>query len=184
VALGDSYSSGVGTRNYDYTADCQRSTKSYPYIMFHRLIASQGATAFQFFACGGATTEDIDEQLMFVPDEPTKWVTISIGGNDAGFIDVVRQCAKFWPATCWGDINKAERFIREELPGRLDNAYSQIKARASHARVAVLGYPRVFKVQEGGNCNGASRISEEEAQRLNDATDVLRDTIRERLRCF
>ena len=50
VALGDSYSSGVGTRSYisDGTS-CQRSTYAYPY-----LIATQRGFTLRFQACSGA----------------------------------------------------------------------------------------------------------------------------------
>jgi hypothetical protein len=52
VALGDSYSSGTGTRTYlnDGTS-CQRSVYAYP-----SLIASSKGYALNFRACSGATT--------------------------------------------------------------------------------------------------------------------------------
>ena len=66
VALGDSYSSGTGTR--DYLADgtsCQRSARAYP-----SLIASARGLDLNFRACSGATTADVtsahqldDEQI-------------------------------------------------------------------------------------------------------------------------
>src|ERR1700754_4122000 len=55
VALGDSYSSGVGTRSYiDDGTDCERSTFAYP-----SLIAAQRGYALDFRACSGATIPDV-----------------------------------------------------------------------------------------------------------------------------
>src|SRR6476661_5647364 len=55
VALGDSYSSGVGTRTYisDGTS-CQRSVYAYPSL----IAASKGLT-LNFRACSGATVADV-----------------------------------------------------------------------------------------------------------------------------
>ena len=55
VALGDSYSSGVGTRSYiDDGTSCQRSTLAYP-----SLLAAQRGYALNFRACSGATVADV-----------------------------------------------------------------------------------------------------------------------------
>lgn len=105
----------------------------------------------------------------------TNYVTISIGGNDSGFGDVIKQCAKPWPTTCWGDIDKAQAFIRKDLPGRLSQVYSTIRRHVPNAYVVVFGYPRLFAEQE---CTGAARISVGEQRRLNDSADVLRDVTR------
>ena len=55
VALGDSYSSGTGTRTYidDGTA-CQRSVYAYP-----SLLASAQGLSLNFRACSGATVADV-----------------------------------------------------------------------------------------------------------------------------
>src|SRR3954452_1865559 len=80
VALGDSYSSGVGTRTYisDGTS-CQRSTKAYPY-----LIAQARGYALNFQACSGATTSTVTSSQLAALSSTTQFVTMSVGGNDAG----------------------------------------------------------------------------------------------------
>ena len=50
VALGDSYSSGTGTDDYDLSASCQRSSLSYPALW----AAQQGTASFAFAACAGS----------------------------------------------------------------------------------------------------------------------------------
>src|SRR5690606_14350470 len=101
-------------------------------------------------------------------------VTVQVGGNDAGFADVITSCARPWPWTCWGDIDEANRIIRDELPGRLDGLYTDIRNRAPNAKVIVVGYPRLFNGEE---CNALARISPEEQQRLNETADLLAGTI-------
>jgi len=85
VALGDSYSSGVGTRSYidDGTA-CRRSTYAYP-----SLIAAARGYALTFRACSGARVADVTNTQLSALGSTTAYVTISVGGNDAGFADVL-----------------------------------------------------------------------------------------------
>jgi lysophospholipase L1-like esterase len=169
VALGDSYSSGVGTRTYisDGTT-CQRSIYAYP-----ELDASRLGAVLSFQACGGATTSDVLNNQLGTLSASTTYVTISIGGNDAGFSSVITQCAKPWPYTCTSQITTAQNFIRDTLPGRLDSVYSAIRTHAPNARVVVVGYPRLFN---GKTCNLLSRISSAEESALNTTADLLATT--------
>jgi lysophospholipase L1-like esterase len=170
VALGDSYSSGVGTRDYiDDGTNCMRSNHAYPKLEADRL----GAT-LSFQACSGARTGDVLSNQLGTLNSGTSYVTISIGGNDAGFADVITQCAKPWPWTCTTQIANAQNFIRNTLPGLLDNVYNQIRAKAPSARVVVVGYPRLFN---GETCNLAARISTQEEAALNTTADILATTI-------
>jgi lysophospholipase L1-like esterase len=170
VALGDSYSSGVGTRAYisDGTS-CQRSLYAYPELDATRL----GAT-LSFQACGAATTASVLSGQLGTLNASTTYVTISVGGNDAGFSSVLEQCAKPWPYTCTSQISTAQNFIRNTLPGRLDSVYSAIRAHAPNAWVVVVGYPRLF---DGRTCNLLSRISTAEESSLNTTADLLATTI-------
>ncbi|MGA8113699.1 MAG: SGNH/GDSL hydrolase family protein [Actinocatenispora sp.] len=166
VALGDSYSSGVGTREYiDDGSNCQRSVYAYPELSAQRLGAS-----LTFDACGGATTADVLNNQLGHLSAGTGLVTISIGGNDAGFSDVVKKCAYPWPYDCTNDVNNAVNFIQTTLPGKLDSVYSAIRSHAANADVVVVGYPRLFN---GETCNAGARISATEEGQLNHAADVL-----------
>ena len=56
VALGDSYSSGVGAGSYiSSSGSCDRSTNAYPYLWN----AAHSPSSFAFNACSGATTDDV-----------------------------------------------------------------------------------------------------------------------------
>ncbi|MEV0649733.1 SGNH/GDSL hydrolase family protein [Phytomonospora sp. NPDC050363] len=173
VALGDSYSSGVGTREYLADDGCYRSKHAYPY----KAAAEIGAT-LSFQACSGAKTADVLSKQLGTLSAETDLVTISIGGNDAGFSSVITQCAKPWPYTCTKEIAAANAFIRDTLPGRLDNVYEQIRSKAPNARVVVVGYPRLFN---GETCNALARLSAGEQSELNKTADLLATTTKGRV---
>jgi lysophospholipase L1-like esterase len=168
TALGDSYSSGVGTRNYySDSGSCYRGPQAYPVQVAARL----GAT-LTFAACSGAKVADVLNQLGSL-NSATAYVTVTVGGNDAGFSSVITQCAKPWPWTCTTEINNANTYIRDTLPGTLDNLYNQIRAKAANAQVAVIGYPHLFNGEE---CNTLARISPGEQSSLNATADLLATT--------
>jgi lysophospholipase L1-like esterase len=170
VALGDSYASGVGTRDYiDDGSDCSRSEAAYP-----SLLAAELGADLTFAACSGATTTDLIENQLGGLSPSTDLVTVTIGGNDTGWASVVQQCVYPAPLTCDEQIDEAERYIQEDLPGRLDAAYTAIASAAPNAEIIVLGYPRLFNGEE---CNIITRISPEEQAQLNDAADLLAETI-------
>jgi lysophospholipase L1-like esterase len=173
TALGDSYSSGVGTRTYYSDAtNCQRSQYAYPVLD----AASLGAT-LTFAACGGAKVADVRNGQLASLNASTTYVTVSVGGNDAGFSDVITQCALPWPWTCWGNIDNAEAFITNSLPAMLDQLYDSIRAKAPSAKVVVVGYPRLFNVTD---CQSLARISPGEQSALNGGADLLDTTIQAR----
>ncbi|WP_193612566.1 GDSL-type esterase/lipase family protein [Nocardioides lijunqiniae] len=167
VALGDSYSSGTGTRSYiaDGTS-CQRSTYAYP-----SLVAAARGYALNFRACSGAKIADVTSTQLGALSATTRYVTLSVGGNDADFTGVLTECATpWWAGDCDGAIDTAQAFIRTTLPGRLTTLYSSIRSRASSAKVVVVGYPRIF---QGEDCNALTWFSPAEETRLNQTADLL-----------
>lgn len=167
VALGDSYASGTGTRSYisDGTS-CQRSTRAYP-----SLIAAARGYALNFRACSGARVADVTNTQLSALTTATTYVTISVGGNDAGFADVLTTCAQpGWMSNCNGAINTAQAYINNTLPTQLSNLYAAIGTRAPYAQVVVVGYPRVFM---GEDCNAFTWFSPDEQARLNQTADLL-----------
>ncbi len=166
VALGDSYSSGTGTRTY-YSSTCQRSVYSYPYLLSQQ----RANTQLTFAACSGAKTGDVLANQVGSLTTDTKIVTITVGGNDAGFTSVITECAKpEWASVCDTRVNSAQSYIRNTLPGQLNNVYAQIKSRSPGARVVVLGYPRLFN---GVDCNGGTYFDSDDMVMLNQTADLL-----------
>lgn len=167
VALGDSYSSGVGTRSYiNDGTNCQRSVYAYP-----SLIASAKGYALNFRACSGATVADVTGSQLSALSSSTAYVTMSVGGNDAGFASVLTECAKpAWMSNCNGAIDRAQSYINNTLPGSLSTLYSSIRSRAPYAKVTIVGYPRIFN---GEDCNAFTWFSPTEEARLNATADLL-----------
>ncbi len=173
VALGDSYSSGTGTRTY-FDSGCQRSVYAYPSLVD----VQRPNTDLVFAACSGARTGDVLNNQVSSLTSTTRWVTITIGGNDAGFSSVITECAQpSWFSNCGGSIDTAQNYIRNTLPGQLTNVYNAIKSRSPSATVIVLSYPRLFM---GVDCNAGTFFSSTEMTRLNQTADLLRDVTRDR----
>ncbi|MFY1651005.1 SGNH/GDSL hydrolase family protein [Solwaraspora sp. WMMB762] len=166
VALGDSFSSGVGAGPYETT--CLRSDRSYAPLW----AAANSPASFRFVACGGAVTDDVLDDQLSALDAGTTMVTITIGGNDAGFVDVVLNCRLGGESACASAVDRAERYATTELPGRLDATYTAIRQRAPNAQLIVLGYPRLF--DETRYC-GLFSMSLTKRSIINDAADLLAD---------
>ena len=167
VALGDSYSSGVGTRSYlDDGTSCQRSVYAFP-----SLIAAAKGYALNFRACSGAKVSDVTNTQLSALSAGTGYVTISVGGNDAGFTSVITTCAEpGWLSDCHGAVSKAQSYLKNTLPGSLATLYSSIRAKAPNAKVVVVGYPRLFN---GEDCNALTWFSPSDESLLNATADLL-----------
>ncbi|CAL9312948.1 SGNH/GDSL hydrolase family protein [Streptomyces sp. R02] len=176
VALGDSYSSGVGAGSYiSSSGDCKRSTKAHPYLW----AAANSPSSFSFTACSGARTGDVLSGQLGPLSASTALVSISIGGNDAGFADVMTTCVLQSDSSCLSRIATARAFVDSTLPGRLDGVYTAIRDRAPNAHVVVLGYPRFYRL--GTSCIG---LSETKRKAINDASDHLNTAIAARARVY
>lgn len=166
VALGDSYSSGVGSGGYDSASGaCKRTPKAYPALW----AAVHSPSTFAFTACSGARTGDVTAGQLTPLTAATDLVSISIGGNDAGFADVMTTCVLQSEATCVSRIDQARGYVDSTLPGNLDSVYTAIRSKAPAARVVVLGYPRFYQL--GGSC--VAGLSEKERTAINNASDYL-----------
>ena len=169
VALGDSYSSGTGAGSYDLSSSCQRSSRAYP-----ALFAAQNAVqSFSFQACGGATSADVRGGQLGSLSSETDLVSVTSGGNDAGFVDVVVACRTGSDQDCFSALDRSEQYIAEALPGELDLLYGDIRAGAPGAHVVVLGYPRLYETTD---CFGAIPVARRE--RINATADTLNAALR------
>lgn len=170
-----------GTDSPDRNA-CHRSLNAWPYgidppaisgsLTARQLVATQDPRLdFQLLACSGATTDNVlphqpglDDQKYgelnqldrgFL-DDNTTLVTLTIGGNDIGFADVITACVIGGPLdSCasattiyqgqtmtWEDAVNARL---QALPGKVATVLQQIHIRAPYAHVLLLGYPELFE---------------------------------------
>ena len=137
VAMGDSYSSGVGTGSYTLDSTCKRSVYAYPYLFTQKHTMG----SFAFVACSGATTADVISKQLPSLSATTNLVTLTIGGNDIGFASLIEQCVL---SNCATALVNTTATLGSTLKPALDTTFSDIRQAAPNATVIVLGYPRVF----------------------------------------
>ncbi|WSL80875.1 SGNH/GDSL hydrolase family protein [Kitasatospora sp. NBC_01266] len=170
VALGDSYSAGVGAGNYDSSSgDCSRSYSSYPELW----AGANSPSSFSFVACSGATTTDVLNSQLSALNSGTTLVSLTIGGNDAGFSNTMETCVLDGTSSCLSAVSTAESYATNTLPGQLSQLYAAISAAAPNARVVVMGYPELYEVP--GDCWFG--ISDTSRTAIDGAADTLDNVI-------
>ncbi|MEU0007189.1 SGNH/GDSL hydrolase family protein [Streptomyces sp. NPDC006314] len=172
VALGDSYSAGVGAGSYVSSGTgCLRSRRAYPVLW-----AAAHASSFSFTACNGAGTSDVLAKQLGPLSPRTDLVSISVGGSDSGYAGVMATCVLPGTTACKSAVTRAHSVMDGALPANLDRLYSAIRTKAPAARVVVLGYPHFYQLH--GACRGGLHDTERAA--LNEAVDHLNSVIAKR----
>ena len=186
VALGDSYSSGEGLQPSAATYispsnndGCHRSATAYPVLVAASLNVNLGQFetfgSGGFVACSGATSNDLLKgedgeapQLSALSSE-TKWVTVTDGGDDLHFSNVLIACLDVRASVRVGGATRSytqSGIVRESKTcsdylasanslfeaaqgasteeAELEHVYEQIFFRAPNAELAVLNYPQLF----------------------------------------
>ena len=147
VALGDSYSSGEGAGPYR-DGGCHRSDEAWI-----NTVVEQSVGRFRLaklLACSGARVPDLSipfkgqsAQVSQIPPE-TDLVTLTIGGNDTGFSEVLTNCV-LQNCVNSGRLEEARRDVSRELPRLLAEAYASVRTRMpAGAELVVVGYPRLL----------------------------------------
>ena len=206
VALGDSYSAGEGLRPFQpgSPGGCDRSPYAYPL-----LLKLGDDMRVDFRACSGAVTSDIDlgitggfaAQVDLEPQPDVTLVTITVGGNDVVFSDVVKACFTFDDCISAKFKPRAEKPSRPKvkyppaqafktwappaidmLTANLDRVYGRVKAIYPSARVVVIGYPYLFPDGDApDNLSDCAvvlrRVSKDERQKIRELMDVLNNEI-------
>ena len=188
VALGDSYSSGEGAPDPNFLEGtdiskgkqinlCHRSPGAYPESVHQTTKALY--SVFVFRACSGAIIQDfftankvgdtyVNAEGNYGEPPQLSWlnhytglVTLSIGGNDVGFFDVMNYCAQRtsnqpsckdkFDKVVDADINKIKN-ADPNNPYTLPNLYKAIRTYAPYAEILVVGYPRLFPVNPPPIC--------------------------------
>ncbi|KAM7217616.1 SGNH hydrolase-type esterase domain containing protein [Rhypophila decipiens] len=107
ASIGDSYSAGIGAgKRLGNLLDgfvagsdgaCGRYDHAFPYLVNQdpRLGDTSGRS-FEFKACSGAVSKDVIEQQIPSLSDGQQAILLSIGGNDAGLVDLLNQCVFQW----------------------------------------------------------------------------------------
>ena len=185
VALGDSYAAGPLIPNPVLPLGCLKSDHNYP----HLAAPSIGLT-LRDASCSGAKTGDMTNPQNVEPDGPnppqldsldasTTVVSLTIGGNDIGFSEVVESCITYNPfsSPCkdkyasGGKDQLAERI--EATAPKVAAVLQGIHSRSPTAKIYLVNYPAIFP-ETGNGCWPQMPISFSDApylrateQRLN-----------------
>jgi lysophospholipase L1-like esterase len=166
VALGDSYASGVGAGDYlDSSGDCDRSPHAYSALWAN----ANAPASYTSVACSGATTDSVVGNQLAALSGSTSLVSITVGGNDVGFSSIMQDCILYGTDTCVSEVDGAEADARANLPGKLDNVYSDISSAAPSAHVVVLDYPHFYDL--AASCSVG--LSDESHTKIDEGIDVL-----------
>jgi len=164
VALGDSYTSGplIPTQSGGL---CLRSSDNYA-----SLTAAKLGDSLTDASCSGSTTVEMtqpqtDLGVTINPPElnsvtgDTNLVTLGIGGNDIGFIDIIETCAEESLTNPFGDpctdhytsggTDQLQTTIEETGP-KVGAVLQEIHQLAPHATVYVVGYPDILPESNDG----------------------------------
>ena len=167
VALGDSYSSGLGAGSYiSSSGSCDRSNNAYP----EQWAGAHAPASFVSVACAGATTADVISSQVSALSASTTLVSLTIGGNDAGFSSTMETCVLHSTSTCVNAVSADETYIANQLPARLDSALQAIRSHAPSAKIVLLGYPELYDLSKSSTCIG---LSTTDRTALNGAADQL-----------
>jgi lysophospholipase L1-like esterase len=138
VALGDSYSSGVGTGST--TGSCGQSPNAAPALW----AKANSPASFTFAACAGAKTSDVINTQLSSLSASTTLVSITIGGNDVGWSSIMETCVLNSTSSCESAVSAGESYVKGTLTGQLGTTLADIRAHAPNAKIVVLDYPDFY----------------------------------------
>lgn len=161
TALGDSYAAGPLIPNQSLNPlGCLRSDHNYA----HLTAQAKGLTLTDV-SCSGATTADMTETQNVEPgpnppqfnglSASTNIVSLTIGGNDIGFTEILENCITYNPfsSPC---KEKYDSGGHDQLAERIENAAPKVGAvlqgihsRSPNARVFVVNYPDILPTGSG-----------------------------------
>jgi lysophospholipase L1-like esterase len=167
VALGDSYAAGnlIPDSPAGTPAGCLRSSHNYG----ADAAAALGMAGYVDATCTGATTGSMTQpESVPLGTNPPQFdalaaddsvVTLTIGGDDIGFLGILETCAKLSLTSLFG--NPCQRHYTtggtDQLVAAVNAAAPKVAAvlqaiasRAPDARVLVVGYPDILPVSGHG----------------------------------
>ncbi|MFJ8440542.1 SGNH/GDSL hydrolase family protein [Kitasatospora griseola] len=166
VAVGDSYTSGLTIPPQNGAPPgCGRSGVNYPSLVARQL----GLQDFTDVSCSGARTGDltsaqrtdngVNPPQLDALGPATRLVTVGIGGNDAGFLDVLGRCAlenvrynliggnSDAPCRSYYTTGAGRGEVQRKVQDtgeRLTTALGEVKRRSPQARIFLIGYPALL----------------------------------------
>jgi lysophospholipase L1-like esterase len=189
-----SYNTGTDTSENK----CHQSIYSYPYVMnalvgLQASVACSGALEGNINALAGQKANQLKDiadsditptqkqnayamhlpgitlQNNFLSQDNPQAVTISIGGNDVGFADIILRCIVPYDGgeaaqNCYGTYEE-RKSIANSIDSQFENLYeTYLKLRSGDPtrRVYVIGYPQLVK--QDGDCGLNVHMSQSETE--------------------
>ncbi|KAL3965689.1 hypothetical protein ACCO45_002693 [Purpureocillium lilacinum] len=157
VRFGDSYASGLGAGTTSQDG-CRVGSNNYGNLLVQHF--NQNGLDYQQLSCSGDTLDGLAGQIdKWSNQNIATFGTLTIGGNDLGFSDLVANCVITpftWRggsanrASCLDVQNKARGYLQDSsdngLRANLKNAYLKImqKSTLPGFQLYVTGYPTFF----------------------------------------
>jgi lysophospholipase L1-like esterase len=187
VALGSSFAAGADLGRLEKGSPllCARSVNGYPQVL-----ARMRGFSIVDMSCGGAVTQHLlvggqyfQGPQIRVIDARTRWVTITVGGNDIGYIGDLGLLAMRgthgpvgWLArTFWKGPKPVAQRDFAGVGSALLATLKAIHARAPHATIIVATYPTILP--PSGTC-ATLGFSAAEADVMRQVGDQLAATTR------
>jgi hypothetical protein len=152
-----------------------------PHVDFH-FLACSGARTREIRAKGPGMFREVSQLDRGFLDENTTLVSLTVGGNDARFSDVITKCITdavnyCFDSTLAGDTEPLKvalpKRLRAEVTPAITDLLHEIKLTARHARIVVLGYAPMFEPDT--DCTGV--ISKQESNWLNEMAGLMREAV-------
>ncbi|USW58442.1 Putative SGNH hydrolase-type esterase domain, SGNH hydrolase superfamily [Septoria linicola] len=155
VAFGDSYAAGMGTGVT--TSDACRIGTANVGDLLHAYTNNSNVD-YQRRMCSGDTTTGLNRQIdEWTNPQKADLATLTMGGNDVGFSDIVWYCVVdpvwvpwYTSSNCNGAKEKAIKMMKDEgkdgIKAKLSAAYRRILEKSSREdfHLYVSGYPSGF----------------------------------------
>ena len=184
--MGDSYASGIGAgvrRGQSGDLTCSRYTEAYGEVMQVVIDGppyDPASRQFAFIACSGETSTEMLSTQVPNMDPKVDMATITVGGNDIGFKDLLWNCiflfGGFGSQDCSDQITESTGLINNNLPGDLDKLFPAILAKAKNSwfKLYITGYAQFFNAVTTPCNNVSFNFWEEKPENLPNLTTTLR----------
>lgn len=145
IALGDSYAAGQGAGPYENDT-CYRSDNTYSELAADTKAIKLVTNA----ACSGKTTSEVVATQLRQLNKTTELVTITAGGNNLGFGNIVTSCGtamydpSFAGACAEASATAAAQLTSGALAADVAAMIRSVQAAAPNARIVVTGYPYLY----------------------------------------
>lgn len=173
IALGDSYAAGQGAG--PYLDACYRSEKAYSELAAEARAIKLVTNA----ACSGKTTQDVVNTQLRQLNKNTNLVTITAGGNNLKFGDIVTKCGAAMyndaagPACVKASADAAAQIDSGQLAADVVAMIQSVQAAAPRAKIVVTGYPYLYDPIAPGHADRVSAF----IYKATDLADGLNRTI-------